>query len=348
MQKLLAAGKIILVNLVIVLLLVLSVEGLVRWVFPEIIDMGEDAQLFQMNKFGKTYGYKANVRGISFGVPVVTDDRGFRIDPTQPPKKKKKNILLVGDSVSAGIGVDAAAAYPYVLDRKLSNHNIINASVSGYSFHDYVNVISALSREINLEGVIIGVCLNDFDIASQQNIVALARKKYIYPGKILGTLRYISDNYIDFNAILRRYSRSYLLIKSLAADTSKNHFLAEKAIYERPLHFQQVADALKLLCNVTGNNGWVLLYILPFEYQLRAGSEDNLLPQKLIIKAAHDNNLMVSDPYPKIRQYLSGKQLPANSLYVYDDPCHFSLAGHKLIADLLYQELLVYNLISHP
>ncbi|MFO0627631.1 MAG: GDSL-type esterase/lipase family protein [Polyangiales bacterium] len=49
----------------------------------------------------------------------LTDDDGFRIDRPSPPRRAACRVLAVGDSFTAGLFVDAAAAWPARLEAKL-------------------------------------------------------------------------------------------------------------------------------------------------------------------------------------------------------------------------------------
>lgn len=52
-----------------------------------------------------------------------------------------------------------------------------------------------------------------------------------YPNPVVRTIRYINDNYFNFNEALKRYSRTYLWLKSLATDTSRDYFQADALAY---------------------------------------------------------------------------------------------------------------------
>jgi lysophospholipase L1-like esterase len=299
---------------------------------------------------------------------VVTDARGFRIDPTQPPSRKKKNLLVIGDSVTLGTGVDAPAAYPYLLDHKLKDYHVINASVSGYWFNDYLNVLSSLIGTLNPKGIIIGICLNDFNNISQKNIMRLDEKYHRsdigninnpvknenisedhlirYPNPIFRFLRYINDNYFNFNDFLNNYSRSYVLIKAKFADTSRDYFLADLLTYKKPGISKEIADKFKRLRTIVNGHCWLVMVILPYEYQLRVGTKDILLPQKLITEAAKEQHLTVIDLYDQVNQYIKQHKLKPKYLFLYNDPEHFSALGHKIVAELIYRELVSHHLVN--
>lgn len=147
---------------------------------------------------------------------------------------------------------------------------ILNASVTGYNLADYANVLETILPAQPVEGVILDLCLNDVIGASQANILTVLSKqtdhrptqdqasqtgqqakqqqeqdkvqllaqpgpievsKDRYPNPIVRTIRYINDNYFNFNEALKRYSRTYLWLKSLATDTSRDYFQADALAY---------------------------------------------------------------------------------------------------------------------
>jgi lysophospholipase L1-like esterase len=87
------------------------------------------------------YRMKPNSRGVSIhGIHYQVNSQGLR-DYDYPYEKQKDNfrILLLGDSVALGYGVEAADTFPKILERMLNSkqapksYEVINAGVSGYN-----------------------------------------------------------------------------------------------------------------------------------------------------------------------------------------------------------------------
>jgi len=350
-RKIMHIGKLILINFLVLLLLFLGIEGLVRIFIPEITTQEQDARMFQPGKFRTTYGLKPNITATSFGAQVVTDYRGFRIDPTLPVSPSKPNIIFLGDSVAMGVGVEASLGFPYLLARKLTNYNIINASVTGYSLRDYINVLESFPHILNIEGVVICFCLNDIINISQLNIVSSINKdhNYIdeqynyearYPNIFIRYLKIFNDRYFNFNNLLKSHFYFYHLIKRITSDSSKNYFIADLAYYNKPDAKSIITSDFKELRDIALSKGkWVLVIILPYEYQLRENNDGNLLPQKTLLSIAKEENIPIIDLYGSLSDYLINYKLKSNFLYLYNDPMHFSKNGHKILSDLIYQQL---------
>ena len=179
-----------------------------------------DRRLFDPHKYGRTYGYKALATGEELGALVITDEHGFRTSPRSRQRNTSEQVLVLGDSVSVGIGVEAEQTYPSLLEEKVGK-KVLNASVTGYGIVDYVEVLGHIADNFKPQLVIIGICLNDVSPTSQANIVTIARNRKAdgevtpderrYPNMLVRTLRYINDNYFNFHTFLGSHSRTYVL-----------------------------------------------------------------------------------------------------------------------------------------
>ncbi|MCX5893533.1 MAG: hypothetical protein NTW80_11295, partial [Deltaproteobacteria bacterium] len=188
--------KIVIINVAIFCSFLTIIEITVRIVFTEIIPFGNSNNLFQDKRFGNSVGLTPNIKGYSFGAEVVTNGLGFRIDPASPDPRGKHHILVLGDSISFGPGIKAGDTFPFILQKRLKDCQIINASVPGYSTGDYFNVLSfEINSKLSFEGVIISICLNDFSDASQALIKQQLEKNrdIIYHNAFLQLLKYVSD-----------------------------------------------------------------------------------------------------------------------------------------------------------
>jgi lysophospholipase L1-like esterase len=81
----------------------------------------------------------------------------------------------------------------------------------------------------------------------------------------------------------------------------------------------------------------LVLVIFPYEYQLRAGSLENLEPQKIIKEAGRRAGVRTYDLYDELMEYLKANRLPSTAIYLFNDPMHFNSLGHHAIAELVYR-----------
>src|SRR5690348_8188943 len=94
-------------------LILLSFEAGTRVFRPEINFQETEKRLLRNNVFGDTYGMEPNASGISFGVPITTDEFGFRRGIA--PKNYRSSWLVLGDSVTFGVGVKDEHTYIQLL-----------------------------------------------------------------------------------------------------------------------------------------------------------------------------------------------------------------------------------------
>jgi lysophospholipase L1-like esterase len=90
-----------------------------------------------------------------------TDSDGFR--RTVPEVESDKQILIIGDSVPFGVGVNDENTAASQLQKMVGNEfQIINGGVGGYSGHQAVLRAKKLSEEKKYFGLIYIACQNDF------------------------------------------------------------------------------------------------------------------------------------------------------------------------------------------
>lgn len=140
--------------------------------------------------------------------------------------------------------------------------------VTGYNLADYANVLETILPAPPVEGVILGLCLNDVIGASQANILSVLSKQPDHrptqdqasqtgqqakhqqseaqrppqpgpievskdrdPNPIVRTIRYLNENHMNFKERSNDIPRTYLWLKSLATDTSRDYFQADALAY---------------------------------------------------------------------------------------------------------------------
>lgn len=90
-----------------------------------------------------------------------TDGKGFR--KTVPNVKSDKQILIIGDSVAFGVGVDDENTAASHLQKLIGEqYQIINAGVGAYTGQQVFLMAKRLSDEKKFAGLIYIACQNDF------------------------------------------------------------------------------------------------------------------------------------------------------------------------------------------
>ena len=151
--------KIFFINVFTIILIIFILEILVR-TFNLAGLQGYDKNLFYIEN-GITLA-KPNTELKIFGKYSKTDSNGFRI-----PKnnyfldKNKRSTLILGDSVSFGVGVEEKHTFVGLLRGK--GNNLLNASISGHNLESYLYLLKRYneSDDIKFEKTVIILCLND-------------------------------------------------------------------------------------------------------------------------------------------------------------------------------------------
>jgi hypothetical protein len=103
----------------------------------------------------------------------TVDAQGFR--RTVPPVESPRKILLVGDSVLFGVGVDDDATMASALQRQVGRSlQVVNAGVGEYGLDEIFRTADTLSSHDTYEALIYIACQNDFDESSAETFVASA------------------------------------------------------------------------------------------------------------------------------------------------------------------------------
>jgi hypothetical protein len=343
-----------LVTLLSCALILLALEFSVRLFLPKISYVGESrSTLWQWDKFGTSHGYRANATGVSWGVSLTTDEFGFRYDPRQKPQPSAiPSIVILGDSVPNGIGVEVSQTLSSLLANRLRKR-VINTSVTLYSINDYENVVRYFvvpkRAELNLERAVLFVTLNDLDRSRSragaiQHFVGpqqLASLKTPTPEKsfIVRLAEQLNERF-NFNIWLEQRSKLYLLLKSVGYDSSKAWFLKDLERFHNLEDLKGFSEHLLAIRAALDAAGIPLfIVILPYEYQLRQPITENLFPQKVLGKILSEAGIKFLDMRPRFQELQKQKSLASSDFFLFNDHCHLSPVGHALVAEALADRL---------
>lgn len=315
-------------SLVLFVITLLLLEAGTRILKPQISFQDTERSLLREKAFGETNGWVPNASGICFGKTVFTDDFGFR--KMSSPEKYDASWLILGDSVTFGVGVETKDTYVQLLQNNFPTVKLWNTAVIGYDLRNYRDVLYHLVKERqaipNLRKVILFFCLNDVVLSYNLNKGAdegIERSQYIEP--VL--------------SFLRRNSKFYILMKNTVSDRSLYYFQRDYQHYKDAS--EDFAASMKILDEINGflreRNINLSVVILPYEYQLRKKEEQYLLPQKLITAFLKEKGISYTDAYESFVQV--GDNVGENFLYA--DFTHLSTKGHQVIFNLLKERLKI-------
>ncbi len=226
------------VNVAVFFVLLLAAEALVRVAAPTVVPAGADEALFTYaaNADGTaSYGLTPGASGVAYGadVQVAPDGTWDYADADTSGAA----VLLVGDSVTMGLGVAPAETFAGRLAR-LPGVRIANPSVLGWAAADYRRTVEERLGD-SLRAVVLVWCLNDLypegqpiPIAAAERVAAAAPTatlgQRVYQAVRLGGSRPL--------AWLNRHSRLYRWVRTVPTDVSGRAFAFDRALYTEPAY----------------------------------------------------------------------------------------------------------------
>lgn len=306
--------QVVLINLVVFCIAAGAIETAVRLFNPEISAVGTDKELFRSGTFGHSAGPRPGATGRSNGVMRRVDDRGFWAYSGARPTKPK--WLLLGDSVTMGLGVEGDSTYAGILAAAQDSLDVVSASVPGHASDDYLAIARVLADSMDIRRISVFWCLND---------VMAGR-----PVDNAPTGTRVLDN--RMMAFVRRYVRTYTWAKSTFTDRPKRYYLHDSALYEERRGYLEAAltDLGELSDLATAHGIPLEVILLPYEYGLRTGEH---APRRLMADRLGALDIRVRDAGPEL--------LPTGDpahLYLYGDGIHFNRRGHRAIAEFVLGE----------
>ncbi|MCI0390236.1 MAG: SGNH/GDSL hydrolase family protein [Acidobacteria bacterium] len=303
------------------LLILLSLEAGTRVFWPEIGFQDTEKSLQRGKAFGNTWAWVPNASGICFGKRITIDEFGFR--KMTGPEKYASSWLILGDSVTFGVGVDTEDTYIQLLQNTLPVVKLWNTAVLGYDFRNYKDVLRYWLVENqsipNIKKVLLFICLNDVDLNSTAD-----ENPRIKP--------VTSNNIEKVISFFRRNSKFYALMKSAISDRSKVYFQHDYQLYNNEsktfIEAMNIVDEMNTFLNK--RNIDFVTVILPYEYQVRTKDDQYLRPQKLLTAYFMEKGIPYIDTYEYFER--TGNE---QKNFLYADFSHFSKNGHQVVANIL-------------
>ncbi len=287
-------------------------EFSVRLAFPGINNQGTDGNLFQQDASGESLEWRPHAEGMAFGEKVVIDEYGYR--STAAPDASAVSWLLLGDSVTFGVGVPAEKTFAGLIQQAVPDIMVWNTGVVGYSVENYKDVLNRfLDSGRSIRKAFIFFTLND--IYAQPNIQS-------------------SSTWSETTlAFLRRNSKLYMLTKNLLFDRSKSYFIYDYEQFEKtnPHLLATVKILGEINADLHDRGIDFLIILLPYEYQIRRQNPDDLKPQQLLSEFLLADGIPFIDAY----DYFTEQKLDSKELYLYADAMHLSEAGHNVVYHML-------------
>ena len=218
--------------------------------------------------------------------------------------------LLLGDSVTMGMGVEADSTFAGRLASVQGQYDILNPSLPGHASNDYLEIVRVVIAERDVARVTLFWCLND--VMGGTPIETAPEGTRLLDNPVM--------------AFVRKHIRTYTWAKATFTDRSKAYFLHDRDLYERDgsLFEDSMADvrAIRSLLQTTNIPFHVVL--LPYEYELRNREEE---PRSSLQNRFESMGIQVLS----LADEMAWED--PSRYYLYGDGIHLSVEGHREIAE---------------
>jgi hypothetical protein len=270
---------------------------------------GYARQLFQQGpSLELPYVLRPGVEAVSGGARVHVNDLGLRgPDIAVAPAPGVVRVLVLGDSVVFGQGVDDDATFPAVLARRLTETwhrpvETLNAGVQGYDTVAETAFLEGPGLAFGPHGVVVGMSLNDYDPAPSYDPTGVLTRHAAATDR--GPLA--RSEFLLLLRWLRTWARGELTTQMLARASAEPAALAHLVALEHqrfyrdpdPVLWARLRGGLETLRDTAATHGlWLSIAIFPESWQIGVASPD-MTPQRRLLALCAELGIACVDLAP--------------------------------------------------
>lgn len=177
----------------------------------------------------------------------VFDENMMRRTTPFPAKRDDTfRIIVIGDSLTYGLGVDEEDTYPRVLEKELRKRyrvEVLNLGVCGFDSEELVEVVERFAPLLKPDLILYGLCLNDFLPRFVPNVDG-------YPFPLPRSFKEMMVKHTRVGQFLNREYNDLLLRLNLRPN------LAEKILHRFPSYRKRFAQDLRIMNAFAADNGF--------------------------------------------------------------------------------------------
>lgn len=282
------------------------------------------------NDAGRVVANRPNASGVSFGVPVYSDVNGFRVPENYSAKPMDSAVLLVGDSVTFGVGVPEEKTFAGLLRKSHPEFAVYNSGVIGFSVTDYKLLVDSFVPDHNeVKQVYLFYCLNDFVLSEIDHAKGKAEG-----GVWRSVKRTVAEGLIWMNEFFGARSKLYVFLTGISIDPAAQYYaLDAKTMDVDDGRFQEVLQPLVDISRFLDSRKINFAIVLsPYERQLRGGGDFG--PQDRLRRFFEAQGIRVIDIRDRFRELKDPKEG-----FLFADPMHLSETGHTIVFEALKDDL---------
>ena len=286
------------------------IEGAARLLEPPPVQKEE--YLWDWSERFKDAEFYTLEKGEGYPPSEETNVDGLR-DATRPLESypARQRIVILGDSVTYGHGLEANEAFPQLIEERLQGHfvpiDVFNIALPGWSTRQERLAYDRIARRYKPTDVILAVCLNDF--AELQ--INLAKP----PGLLLLLFKHSATVRLAMGASRREIGAVEELFKEPDSPRVQSAF----NLFRREV--RDLRDAVKR------DGARFHLLVFPFRFQVEPNAPPPSVQERIATFAAAEE-IPILDFLPELMK----EKAPAGVFLDYD---HFNKAGHERITEWL-------------
>jgi len=283
---------------------------------------------------------------------INTNSLGFKDKKPRDISLKKSNerILIIGDSLTEGIGYEYRDTFAGIIDKKLKEKNIdvLNAGVSSYSPIIYLRKVQhLLDKGLEFNHLIVFLDISDIEDESTQymfdannNVIYQPNAKYLNPGN---KIKQFFDEKTILISTIRKLIQKEKKEKTIKLEQALNlnrglwsikenvyNDYAEKGLKQANKHMTMLATLLK------NKNIKLTLAVYPWPDQIFY-KDLNSIQVSYWKKWAQKNNTAFINLFPIFINSTDPKEI-IKKYYILGD-VHWNKEGHKLVAKSVLPQL---------
>ena len=281
----------------------------------------------------KSLGYKMkpNSTGVSiFRIHYEINSKGLRdYEYTYEKPEGVFRILVLGDSVALGYGVEMEDSFPKLLEKSLNSvkqnrYQVINAAVAGYNTIQERNYLQEDGLRYSPDLVIVIFLSNDITSRLSCGVV---RNGMLVEQNALPLPLYIKR-------ILRKSAFYHFVAyryKATIRAKSRYDYKEEDRVNRMNKHWPKCKQSVKNMIELAKSNNIKLIFIF---YPSPVEITTEPLSKKMLFSLLEDNKINFIDLSPLLKQEMQFRRV-----YLKSDSIHPNQKTHQLIAQTIYNYL---------
>jgi len=226
-------------------------------------------------------------------------------------------IIVLGDSVTFGWGINVSDTYPKVLEKMLNNDlnttinfEVLNFGVPGFNTLEEIHLLEKKGLKYNPDVVIIGYVAGD-----AENNTKLKTKEVFIEADKLFKERFYNQNHLS--RIEENFYKNELTARLIRDDLIKNFNQNLESYVLKPLeHLKTLSQEKKIKK--------IIIVFLTDTYQIE---------KDRIVELANKYNFCVIDAYERLKKY------PYDSLILDKKDPHYNSFANQIIAEFIFSKI---------